>query len=179
MDDACAGQLDENLQGVTQPHQDQELPAGSSNGAAQQVTVKAAEPAPTVPQAGGVPAVDQQHGLQTAVSATDEIATAAAEAVTIEKPSNEANPDAGMIAAQDAVNGAGPNAAQSEASKPAADGPAAESKIAQAAGETNASGAADQANTGSRELAVEEAAGAMSVTSDSETAQGAQDGYLS
>eukprot|EP00891_Asterochloris_glomerata_P006512 jgi/Astpho2/6512/fgenesh1_pg.00099_%23_1_t len=104
-------------------------------------------------------ACDQQLGLQTAVSATDEIATAAAEAVTIEKPSNEANPDAGMIAAQDAVNGAGTNAAQSEASKPAADGPAAESKIAQAAGETNASGAADQANTGSRELAVEEAAG--------------------
>ena len=160
MDDACAGQLDDNLQGVTEPHQDQELSADGTNGAAQQATVRAAEPAPAATLASEVSAVDQQHGVQSAASATEEIATAAAEAVTTERPGNEAQPEAEIIAAQHAVNGVGPNAAQSEAPTPAAGGPATGSEIAQAAGVASASGAADEASTGLEELAVEEAAGA-------------------
>ena len=170
MDDACAGQLDDNLQGVTEPHQDQELSAGGTNGASQRATVKAAEPAPAATLASKVPAVDQQHGVQTAASATGEIASAAAEAVNIERPSNEAKPDAEIVAAQDAVKSVGPHAAQSEGPTPAADGLAAESEIAQAAGVTSASGAADEANTGFGELAVEETAGACHFCHSSRTA---------
>ena len=163
MDDACAGQLDENLQGVTEPQQDLQLSAGGASGAAQQATVKAAEPAPAAPLAREAPAVDPQHGVQTAASVTQEIAASAAEAVTTERPDNEAKPDAELVAVNGAVSGAGSKAAQPEAPTPAADGPAAESEIAQAAGVTSVSGAAHEANTGSGELAVEAAAGACHI----------------